>query len=251
MSGVFMRRVAFLMVVGLIISNILPMAGTVMKSKKGIDILTQQVSANDNSDITEGLSEQQKQDVIEATEDDINIDINVMDMSTRESFEKIVENAVGQMNLPTDDDKQDAFNQVLAIFDSSSENYNNLEIATDNLVVDIDDNHKSVWDSVTGEEVLAARHGAISVSVLATVINITISAMTGGPISSYVRRRGASALLAALQSRVAAKIRSRQYSYLIKGSIGALVKVANPGVYLARLIDNHDKIKGNGWIELT
>ncbi|MEX0381556.1 hypothetical protein AB3K25_00600 [Leuconostoc sp. MS02] len=58
-------------------------------------------------------------------------------------------------------------------------------------------------------------------------------------------------VLATLQSRVAAKIHSRQYSYFIKSSTGALVKVANLDVYLARLIDNHDKIKGNRWIELT
>ena len=54
---------------------------------------------------------------------------------------------------------------------------------------------------------------------------------------------------AALESRLAATIHSNQFGYLIKGSVGAMVKFADPGLYLAQVIDQHDKIRNNGWIE--
>ncbi|WP_242462465.1 hypothetical protein [Weissella confusa] len=54
---------------------------------------------------------------------------------------------------------------------------------------------------------------------------------------------------AAIESRLAATIHSNQFGYLIKGSVGAMVKFADPGLYLAQVIDQHDKIRNNGWIE--
>ena len=129
------------------------------------------------------------------------------------------------------------------------ENYNNLSEATSNLIDDIDSNHQSSFDFISGSDVLAAQHGTVSVRLLGSTFNILIAGITGGPLSSYVRRRGFSALAAALESRLAATIHSNQFGYLIKGSVGAMVKFADPGLYLAQVIDQHDKIRNNGWIE--
>lgn len=55
-----------------------------------------------------------------------------MDVSTQQSFKKIVRNAAESLDLPSEADTNDAYTQLLGIFDSTSENYNNLSEATTN-----------------------------------------------------------------------------------------------------------------------
>lgn len=220
-------------------------------SVSGYSVLSGTVSADTTSvsDITDGLSNQEKTDVSTTLTESKDIDINTMDVSTQQAFKKIVWNAAESLDLPSEADTNDAYIQLLGIFDSTSENYNNLSEATSNLIDDIDSNHQSSFDFISGSDVLAAQHGTVSVRLLGSTFNILIAGITGGPLSSYVRCRGFSALAAALESRLAATIHSNQFGYLIKGSVGAMVKFADPGLYLAQVIDQHDKIRNNGWIE--
>lgn len=243
------KRTIILTVFVTLLAYLLP--AIIRPSVNGWQVLSTNVSADntDIQDLTDGLSIQDKTDVSKALTDSNSVDINDMDESTQQAFKQIVWNAVEMLHLPSESDNNDAYNQLLGVFDSNSENYNDLGKATDSLINDIDHNHKSPFDSISGSDVLAARHGTVSVKLLGSIFNILIAGITGGPVASYVRRRGFSALAVALQSRLAATIRSNQFGYLIKGSIGALVKVANPGLYFAQLIDQHDKIRNNGWIE--
>jgi len=232
------------------VSCIVP--ATISHSNTGTQILSNAISADERttSSLSNNLTNSEQANLQNNVNTNTYLDINLMPPDIKQSFEKIVKNAVVAMNLPTNADTEDAYIQILGLFDSKSDNYNNLEKVTKNLIIAINENHQTLLDHVTGENILAARHGTISVSVLGASIDIALSAITGGSISNYIRRYGANALAAALKSRVALLNRSAHSTKLIKKSIGALTTVANPGLYLAQLIDNNDKIKRNGWIEL-
>ena len=120
-------------------------------SVSGYSVLSGTVSADTTSvsDITDGLSNQEKTDVSTTLTESKDIDINTMDVSTQQAFKKIVRNAAESLDLPSEADT----------------------------------------------------------------------------------------------------IHSNQFGYLIKGSVGAMVKFADPELYLAQVIDQHDKIRNNGWIE--
>ena len=231
------------------VSCIVP--ATISHSNTGTQILSNAISANDSTPtLSNNLTSNEQQDLQNNVNSNTSLDINLMPPDVKQTFEQVIKNAVIAMNLPTSADTEDAYIQILGLFDSKSENYNNLEKVTTNLIIAIDENHQTLLDHVTGENVLAARHGTISVSVLGTSINVALSAITGGSISHYIRRYGANALASALKSRVAVLNHTDYSKRLIKNSINALNTVANPGLYLAQLMDNNDKIKRNGWIEL-
>lgn len=61
------------------------------------------------------------------------IDVATMNSEDKTSFEKLIQNSVEQMDLPSDADARDAETQPLGFFDSNSENYQNIQKATENL----------------------------------------------------------------------------------------------------------------------
>lgn len=73
------------------------------------------------------------------------------------------------------------------LYDPNSSVYQDLQGATDRLIEEINENHQSVLDKVTSERVLAAKHGTISVKVLAGAINVGLVAVTGGAAGAGVK----------------------------------------------------------------
>ena len=80
-------------------------------SVSGYSVLSGTVSADTTSvsDITDGLSNQEKTDVSTTLTESKDIDINTMDVSTQQAFKKIVRNAAESLDLPSEADTNDAY----------------------------------------------------------------------------------------------------------------------------------------------
>ena len=91
------------------------------------------------------------------------IDIQEFNDEQLEVFENLVDVIVEDSEFPTKEDAQDVEEVLVDFFDSESEVYQNVEATSSEMIDRIDDNHSSIFDPITGEEVLAASHGVISV----------------------------------------------------------------------------------------
>ncbi|KPG74255.1 hypothetical protein AEQ18_00100 [Enterococcus sp. RIT-PI-f] len=175
--------------------------------------------------------------------------------------EAILTNLVVQeadkINLPTEEDKDSYVQVMLDFYDSSSEVYQDIEAGSKVLLEEIDENHSSPLDPITGEDVLAASHGWISRSLLASVTNTTITLIVAGAgfgtIWSFIKKKGVSYVRNYFKSRVKARIIA-----WFGAAVGVyavyiwdfLMTVLDPGAKFAKWLDARDKIRNNGWIEL-
>ncbi|MDR0898835.1 MAG: hypothetical protein LBM27_00595 [Lactobacillaceae bacterium] len=184
-------------------------------------------------------------------------DLNSMNPDQRQVFMEIIRQTAVNMDLPSAADTEDAFNVLKNIFNSSSDLYLNLTGATTELIDDINENHESPFDSITGEQVLAANHGLIATSILGATFDVVISALvtkgiTGG-LAALVKKEGINVVKQKLKKELGNKLVSlglKGLKGLLFTAVDVALSLASPGTSIAKYIDAHDKIKNNGWIEL-
>ncbi|MCH1713479.1 MULTISPECIES: hypothetical protein [Lactococcus] len=103
------------------------------------------------------------------------------------NFEEAAQQEAEKADLPTQEDREAYKKTLMDLYDPNSSVYQDLQGATDRLIEEINENHQSVLDKVTSERVLAAKHGTISVKVLAGAINVGLVAVTGGAAGAGVK----------------------------------------------------------------
>lgn len=167
------------------------------------------------------------------------IDIQNSNEKEKEAILSAIDEEVSKQTDFSEEEKANYRQTLINFYDSSSENYGDLDS-----VVFTDNSEKTMFRAAK------ASHGLLSVRALGSIINVAIAAVTGGSISAYVRKHGFKASAVALQSRLAATIQLKYASVVIKGLTSAAIKLSDPGLYLAQLVDKKDKIRNNGYIEL-
>lgn len=186
-------------------------------------------------------------------------DVNTDNMSKQEkiNFTAAVNQAAENADLPTEEDKE-AFKQaIIDYFTPGTEVYQNVTATTDQVIDEINENHKSPLDKITGEKVMASAHGAISDKVAGGVLNVAISAVCGNIAGAgarvLVKKYGLSAaeqILSRTLRNQLIKMGVKNAKDITKISLKLLKCVADPGYEVAKWIDSMDKIKNNGWWEL-
>ncbi|HFI0796420.1 TPA: hypothetical protein ACGO8I_001747 [Streptococcus suis] len=173
-----------------------------------------------------------------------------------EEFKMIVYAEANSLNLPTQEDVNVYAQSIIDLYTPGSSNYLDLVATTEKIIDGIDENHENLFDYISGEEVLAANHGVISNSVLASAINVGISLAIGGGIGAGIKalimKHGAQYATNLIARKVVATLMSfgiRQVTG-INSIISHVVKnVLDPGSFIASWLDARDKIKNNGWVE--
>lgn len=188
---------------------------------------------------------------------DDEIDIQEMNAEQEQVLTQLIEDNAKTINFPTEADKDSYIDVMLSFYDSTSGNFQNIEEASQALVEEIDKNHSSPADKITGETVLAASHGWISVSLLASVVNTTINlVLIGAGVGSvwvFIKKKGVNYVRNYFKSRVKARIVA--FAGAVIGVYATyiwdfMMTVLDPGMRLAKYIDSKDKKRNNGWIEL-
>ncbi|WP_273710300.1 hypothetical protein [Leuconostoc mesenteroides] len=238
------------MVTGLALATFSPVV--TVNSTSGYSVLgNTKISADVNSDVSNNLTNQDQQNIQDINDESSTIDVATMNSEDKASFEKLIQNSVEQMDLPSDADAKDAETQLLGFFDSNSENYQNIQKTTENLSNDIDENHASMLDNVTGEKVLAANHGTVSVAVLGSALNVAIGVALGG-IGQAIKSKGKAWVKKVLMSRLKSTLAGMGLGALgtmLSAGLDFALDYSNPGTMLAKYFDSHDKIRNNGYIE--
>lgn len=160
------------------------------------------------------------------------------------------------LSLPTQSDFDDYVSAVLSVFNSESNNYQDVSAANDQLITELDENHSSIFDPLSGEKILAAKHGTISASFLGSVLDAAIGAVVGGGAGaalSLVRKKGVKYVKKILYSRLKAtlvNIGLGRANATILAGLEIALNYYSPGNQLAKWVDSKDKKRNNGWIEL-
>ena len=214
--------------------------------------VTTSVSADDLNDDS-SIDDENLQKLIDNPEEIINTE--QMTPEELKNFEEAAQQEAEKADLPTQEDREAYKKTLMDLYDPNSSVYQDLQGATDRLIEEINENHQSVLDKVTSERVLAAKHGTISVKVLAGAINVGLVAVTGGAAGAGVK---------ALVLKVGAKkqqiqlVKSCCYSFYFRYQkvsgidtvISSIVKIyLIHGTTMAKCLDSRDKIKNNGWLE--
>jgi hypothetical protein len=181
------------------------------------------------------------------------LDVQLMTATELTKFEAGLKSRIQQLNLPSPSDEAAALKIMRGLFDSKQAYYGDVEQATTLLIQAINANHQGV---VSGEQVLAARHGRVSTRVLGIALDVVIAASVGGGVgaaAALVRRKGKAAAKRFVQQRVSRKLKAmglgRAAGYANLATDFALA-YSSPGSVLARVIDSRDRQRNNGWIEL-
>ncbi|MEB8416300.1 hypothetical protein NGG16_02480 [Enterococcus casseliflavus] len=184
-------------------------------------------------------------------------DLQQMNAEQESILTTLITEEVDKLDLPTEEDRETYVQVMLDFYDSSSEVYQDIEASSKSLLEEIDENHSSPLDSITGEDVLAASHGWISRSLLASVTNTTITLIIAGAgfgtVWNFIKKKGVSYVRNYFKSRVKARIAA-----WFGAAVGVyavyiwdfLMTVLDPGARFAKWLDARDKIRNNGWIEL-
>lgn len=172
------------------------------------------------------------------------------------NFEEAAQQEAEKADLPTQEDREAYKKALIDLYNPNSSVYQDLQGATDQLIEEINENYQSVLDKVTPERVLAAKHGTISIKVLAGAINVGLVAVTGGAagagVKALVLKVGAKKAANTISKKVVATL----FTFGIKKVLGidtvisSIVKnILDPGTTMAKWLDSRDKIKNNGWLE--
>lgn len=169
------------------------------------------------------------------------LDIQKMTEDQQREFLDLIDNEVNKSVYSSFVDKERFKEALISLFDSSSDNYQDLE---------------KVSQQALPYSTRAA-HGWISNSVGAAAINVALSALTGGigaGLASYITKVGVSTAKKVFQSRVKAlfvkwgiKVAAGYYGTLFE----IAMNVADPGGAISKYIDKHDKIPNNGYWEFS
>ncbi|MFT8324082.1 hypothetical protein [Oenococcus sicerae] len=219
----------------------------------GRNTVLQQANAAETEIPILTLSEQRLFQSIDST----SIDTNQMSKDQLDVFQKYVNKIVDQKDWPTPADEEDAYNTMLSMYNSRSDNYYDAAAATSQLTEEIDHNHESLLGKMTGEKALAAQHGSISVYIAGTAIDIAIAAATGGAgyasLTAIIRAKGRSYVEKKIAPKIVAtitKITGQKVTKTVKDKIVSYIGLASAGYAVAKAIDAMDKIKNNGYLEL-
>lgn len=212
------------------------------------------VKADEVLDNDGPVSEEKLNEFLQNPEDVPNV--QEMSASEFEEFKNIVFEEARKVGLPSEADVEDYAQGIIDLYNPTSSVYADLEAATEQISDAIDENHENLFDKITGEKVLAAAHGAISNSVLASAINVGISLAVGGAvgagIKAIVMRHGAQYATNLLARKVTSTLITfgiRQVTG-INSIISHVVRnILDPGSTVARWMDSRDKIRNNGWVE--
>lgn len=215
--------------------------------------VTTSVSADDLNDDS-SIDDENLQKLIDNPEEIINT--QQMTPEELKNFEEAAQQEAEKADLPTQEDREAYKKTLMDLYDPNSSVYQDLQGATDRLIEEINENHQSVLDKVTSEHVLAAKHGTISVKVLAGAINVGLVAVTGGAagagVKALVLKVGAKKAANTISKKVVATL----FTFGIKKVSGidtvisSIVKnILDPGTTVAKWLDSRDKIKNNGWLE--
>lgn len=186
---------------------------------------------------------------------DINVDeMNKQDLS---NFEAIISAEAQKAKMPTKEDEE-AYKQALYdFFDSKSDIYQDATAATTQVIDEINENHEDILDKISGEKVMAASHGALSVKMAGTIINITISVAftkgAGSVAQTLVRKYGAAQARRMMERTLRnalVKIAGMKAEKYAGQLVDVVMTAIDPGTAAAKWIDHNDKIRNNGWIEL-
>ncbi|AWJ95573.1 hypothetical protein GRR92_14380 [Lactococcus lactis subsp. lactis] len=213
--------------------------------------LTTKVKADDlNIEVPESLQDMAL---------DSNQEIDIQNMNTQElkSFEQIVQEEAEKAELPTTEDTEVYKQTLLDLYDSNSAIYQDVSSATEQVIEEINENHDSLLDKITGEKVIAASHGTVSVKMLASTLNVAVNLACGGvggaAVKTLVKKYGAKRAEQILSRVLRDKLLKLGYKKgaAIGGVVGKIVNnFLDPGTAVAKYIDSQDKIRNNGWIEL-
>lgn len=172
------------------------------------------------------------------------------------NFEEAAQQEAEKADLPTQEDREAYKKALIDLYNPNSSVYQDLQGATDQLIEEINENYQSVLDKVTPERVLAAKHGTISVKVLAGAINVGLVAVTGGAAGAGVKALVLKVGVKKAANTISKKIVATLFTFGIKKVSGidtvisSIVKnILDPGTTMAKWLDSRDKIKNNGWLE--
>ncbi|MDG6111204.1 hypothetical protein NF715_05210 [Lactococcus formosensis] len=172
------------------------------------------------------------------------------------NFEEAAQQEAEKADLPTQEDREAYKKALIDLYNPNSSVYQDLQGATDQLIEEINENYQSVLDKVTPERVLAAKHGTISVKVLAGAINVGLVAVTGGAAGAGVKALVLKVGVKKAANTISKKIIATLFTFGIKKVSGidtvisSIVKnILDPGTTMAKWLDSRDKIKNNGWLE--
>ncbi|MDR0199015.1 MAG: hypothetical protein LBI43_00375 [Streptococcaceae bacterium] len=115
------------------------------------------------------------------------INLNTMDAEERKEFNLLAENEAIKANLPTPEDTEAYKTALISLYDPNSSNYHNIADATQQVIDDINKNHEDILDNISGEKVLAASHGTISVKMLGSALNLGLSFAVGGAAGDGIK----------------------------------------------------------------
>jgi len=172
------------------------------------------------------------------------------------NFEEAAQQEAEKADLPTQEDREAYKKALIDLYNPNSSVYQDLQGETDQLIEEINENYQSVLDKVTPERVLAAKHGTISVKVLAGAINVGLVAVTGGAAGAGVKALVLKVGVKKAANTISKKIVATLFTFGIKKVSGidtvisSIVKnILDPGTTMAKWLDSRDKIKNNGWLE--
>lgn len=214
--------------------------------------LTSTVKADDSFNIE--IPESLQNNVLNSNQE---IDIQNMNAQELKAFKQMVQAEAEKAELPTYEDTEAYRQALLDIYDSSSLVYQDVAGATEQVIEAINGNHQNPLDKITGEKVLAASHGTVSVKMLASILNVAVNLACGGvggaAVKTLVKKYGAKRAEQTLSRVLKDKLLKLGYKKgaAIGGVVGKIVNnFLDPGTTVAKYIDSKDKIKNNGWIEL-
>ena len=241
------------LLVVLAVEVVSPMLATSNDYAKNLLLNTTVVKADENS-ILNSVDEDKLEEFVSNPEDIVTTD--EMSQEEFEEFKVIVYAEANSLNLPTKEDVEVYAQSIIDLYTPNSSNYLDLAATTEKIIDGIDENHKNLFDYISGEEVLAASHGAISNSVLASAINVGISLAVGGGIGAGIKalimKHGAQYATNLIARKVVATLMTFGIKQVtgINSIVSHVVRnVLDPGSSIAAWLDARDKIKNNGWVE--
>ncbi|WP_236686744.1 hypothetical protein, partial [Streptococcus phocae] len=226
-----------------------PMFATGNDYARNVVVNANLVKANEKS-ILDTYDEQKVEEFVSTPEEIVTTD--KMSQSEFEDFTQIVYAEAESLNLPTPTQEDVAVyaQSIINLYTPGTSNYLNLAETTEKIIDGIDENHENLFDRISGQDVLAAAHGAISNSVLASAINVGVSFAVGGGVGAGIKalimKHGAEYATRLIARKVVATLMTfgiRQVTG-INSIISHVVKnVLDPGSTIAAWLDARDKIK--------
>lgn len=194
-----------------------------------------------------------REEIAEVFDENTELDIQVLNNEQIETFENLIEVVVDDTAFPTQEDAQDVKSVLMDFFNSESNLYKDIEATSEEMIDRIDENHSSIFDPISGEDVFAASRGWLSVWVLSVATNLAINFVIGGiggSLMGAIRKYGVNWVRNTFKSRVKARLTRVGLGIVARyyGVVWEFVMAAwDSGTAFAKWVDRRDKIRNNGW----